>query len=98
MRITIDYNPDNNNFSVLVDRGTLSNGWPPGTFPPPPTAYEFVELTNWLNGAFDTCLKKFEDQKVAAVRYKYEPKNNIQKEFVFMTEESEAPEPPPFIK
>ncbi|HEY5825574.1 MAG TPA: hypothetical protein VIT44_14465 [Cyclobacteriaceae bacterium] len=97
MRITIDYNPTNNDFSVLVDRGTLSNGWPPLP-PPPPSQMEFVQVTSWLNESFATCLKKFEDEKVAAVRYKYEPKNNIQKEFVFRTEESVAPEPPPFIK
>jgi|SRR4051812_2866945 hypothetical protein len=98
MRITIDYDPSNQNFSVLVDRGTLSNGWPPGTIPPPYGA-QFQELTEWLNNSFnDICVEKFKDQSVAAVRFKYDPKNNIAQEMVFTTKIETPPAPPSFIK
>lgn len=98
MRITIDYDPNNNNLSVLVDRGALSNGWPPSIPPPPPGGGQFAELTTWLNGVFETCMTEFKDQSVGAIRFKYEPQNKVQKKFIFNTSYEEAPAPPSFIK
>jgi hypothetical protein len=97
MRITIDYNPENNNFSVLVDRGSLSNGSNPYP-PPPPYNNEFAEMTTWLNDVFAACTEKFKDQKVAAIRYKYDPKQGVQEGFTFLTEDFTPPKPPPFIR
>jgi hypothetical protein len=96
MRITIDYDPSNSNFSVLVDRGTLSNGTNPYP-PPPPYTQEFQQMTTWLNDVFDNSLKTFENQKVAAIRFKYDPSKKERIGYRFMTESETPPEPPPFI-
>ena len=97
MKITIDYDPKNNNFAVLVDRGALSNGnwpWPP----PPPSNEEFAEITSWLSDVYKTSLKKFEaDSMLGAVRFLYEPKAGIQGGFQFKAEKITPPNPPPFI-
>jgi hypothetical protein len=97
MRITIDYNPADNALSVLVDRGTLSNGQMPYP-PPPPNNLQFQELTSWLNGVFATSMQTFQDQKIAAIRFKYDPANNLQVGYKFTTESEPVPPPPPFIK
>jgi hypothetical protein len=97
MRITIDYNPENSYFSVLIDRGTLSNGGPPIP-PPPPFTFEFAELTQWLNKAYNDSLDQFKDQKVAAIRFKYDPSKDEQNGYCFMTESETPPSPPPFIQ
>lgn len=96
MRITIDFDPNTKGLSVLIDRGTLSNGWPP-TPPPPPNNEEFRELTSWLNQVFETSIEKFKDQKIAAIRYKYDPSKGEDKGFYFITENEIPPAPPKFI-
>jgi len=98
MRITLDYDPNSKNLSVLVDRGALSAGDPPWP-PPPPSEDEFAEMTVWLNTVYKVCLDQFaKDQKVGAVRFKYEPSLSKQIGYKFIAEAETPPQPPSFVR
>ena len=98
MRITIDYNPTNNNFSVLVDRVMLSADGPPWP-PPPPTNEQFAEMTSWLNDVYTKiCMEKFKNQNVSGIEFKYEPKEGKSYGCLYIEQTDTPPEPPPFIR
>ncbi len=97
MRIIIDFDPVSYNFSALFQRSAAeltAGGWPP----PPPDSRQFQEIATWLNIAFETTAKEFQNDPTASgAIYTYLPETKTGSMHVMRPSGEKVIAPPPFI-